>query len=225
MPNIRSHFKVVVRSLVGDNFDRPAAEAVETIAATDVTVISELVGAMYTMDGSIRPLALPAVPVCGVAITAKCPPGDNQALIRALADAQPGDVLVADARGFSHWCLGGFLLLERAKTEYGLAGLVANGAYRDVEEIRAARFPVYATGVSPYSGPKVGPGEVNVAVSCGGVVVHPGDVLSASAEGVVVVPGWSVEVVAQACRERLRDSKIDIGPFIKQQAAEFDQGR
>lgn len=117
-------------------------------------------------------------------------------MVRALAEARAGDVLVVDAKGFSHWCLGGYRLLDHARKDCGLAGLLVNGAYRDVEEIREARFPVYATGVSPFSGPKAGPGEVNVPVACGGVVVHPGDIVSASSEGIVVVPARATRDVA-----------------------------
>lgn len=222
MPNIRSHYKVVLPSFVGGPFERPAEDDVNSIAKGDVTVVSELVGAMYTMDGSIAPIAPPALPVCGVAITAKCPPGDNQALIRALNEARPGDVLVVDAMGFSHWCLGGYLLLEHARNTYGLAGLIVNGAYRDVEDIRQGKFPVYAAGVSPYSGPKVGPGEVNVPVSCGRVVVHPGDIVTASSEGVVVVPRRGAAIVAAALRKAADAGHGDIGAFVDKMASAFN---
>lgn len=218
----RSHYKVVIPSIVGGAFDRPPREDVEIIAAASVTDVSELVGAMYTMDGSIRPIVEPAAPVCGTVITAKCPPGDNQAMIRALTEAKPGDVLVVDAKGFSYWCLGGYLLLRHAQETYGLAGLVVNGAYRDVEEIRQAGFPVYATGISPYSGPKLGPGEINVPVVCGSVVVQPGDVISASSEGVIVVPKRATGVVAAALRKRKAAGHGDIGAFVASMSAAFD---
>jgi 4-hydroxy-4-methyl-2-oxoglutarate aldolase len=190
--------RVVVRPLVRRRFPRPAPALVAQIAGADVTVLSELVGRMYTMNAGIRPLAGPALPVTGVVSTAKCPPGDNLGLVKALTLIEPGDVLVVDAQGFEHWCLGGFLLLEHARATRGLAGLVVNGAYRDVADAQRAGFPVFATAVAAYSGPKAGPFEVNVPVACGGVVVHPGDVISASQEGVVVVPRRSLHPVAAA---------------------------
>lgn len=222
MAQTRSSEKVVVLSHVGGEFKRPSQDRLAMIAGADVTAVSELVGTMYTMDGSIRPISSEAVPVCGVAITAKCPPGDNQAMIRALKEARPGDVLVVDAKGFTHWCLGGYLLLEYAQKNYGLAGLIVNGAYRDVEEIRAARFPVYCLGISPYSGPKAGPGEVNVPANCGGVVVQPGDVVLASGEGVVVVPQRSVEAVYAALSARKQTVQQDIGRFVEVIVSAFD---
>ena len=190
--------RVVVRSLVCTAFARPPAALVDALARTDVTKLSELVGRMYTMDGGIRALGATALPVTGVATTAKCAPGDNLGLVKALTLVEPGDVLVVDAQGFTGWCLGGFQLLKYARDTRGLAGLVVNGAYRDVQEAQEAGFPVYATGVAPYSGPKAGPCEVNVPVCCGGVIVQPGDVVSASREGVVVVPRRSLRDVVDA---------------------------
>jgi len=190
--------RVVVRSLVCTDFERPHATLVQALVGTDVTRLSELVGRMYTMDASIRALGPLALPVAGVVTTAKCPPGDNLGLVKALTLVKAGDVLVVDAQGFGEWCLGGFQLLQYARDTRGLAGLIVNGAYRDVAEAQDAGFPVYATAVAPYSGPKAGPCEVNVPVCCGGVIVHPGDVISASAEGLVVVPRRSLQAVVDA---------------------------
>ena len=209
--------RVVVRSLVRTGFARPPAALVDVVARTDVTRLSELVGRMYTMDASIRALGASALPVTGVVGTAKCPPGDNLGLVKALTLVQPGDVLVVDAQGFSEWCLGGFQLLQYARDKRGLAGLVVNGAYRDVAQAQQAGFPVYATAVAPYSGPKAGPCEVNVPVCCGGVVVQAGDVLAASAEGVVVVPQRSlqdvVDVLAGCAKSALGDTDLLRGIF------------
>ena len=193
-----SSSKVVVRSLVRTGFERPAAALVKVIAGADVTKLSELVGRMYTMNASQRPLGPVALPLTGVATTAKCPPGDNLGLVKALTLVAAGDVLVVDAQGFSEWCLGGFQLLRYARDTRGLAGLVVNGAYRDVTEAQEAAFPVYATAIAPYSGPKAGPFEINVPVCCGGVIVQAGDVISANNEGIVVVPQRSVRNVADA---------------------------
>ena len=196
--------RVVVRSLVRTAFERPTSGQVDLLRRTDVTRLSELVGRMYTMDASIRALGDAALPVTGVATTAKCPPGDNLGLVKALTLVQAGDVLVVDAQGFREWCLGGFQLLQYARDTRGLAGLIVNGAYRDVAEAQGAGFPIYATGVAPYSGPKAGPCEVNVPVCCGGVIVQPGDVVAASGEGVVVVPQRSVHDVVDAIGRRLQ---------------------
>ncbi len=221
-PPVPTASRVVVRSLVRTSFERPPAELVAAVARADVTALSELVGRMYTMGAQIRPLAGPALPVTGVVSTAKCPPGDNLGLVKALTLVEPGDVLVVDAQGFDQWCLGGFQLLRHARDTRGLAGLVVNGAYRDVAEAQQAGFPIYATAIAPYSGPKAGPCEVNVPVCCGGVVVQPGDVLAASLEGVVVVPRHSLQAVVDAL-ERAAQAGHDNGAALRRLFAQAQQ--
>lgn len=178
----------------------PAAQDLQVLAQAEVTRVSDLVGRMYTCQPALRPLVQPALPVCGPAYTVKCPPGDNLGVMAAVRRVGAGDVLVVDGQGFTAWCLGGFELLRYARDEHGLAGLVVHGAWRDVLEAQDAGFPVYGLALSPHSGPKLGPAELNVPVHCAGVVVCPGDVVCASAEGVAVVPAGSVGAVAQALR-------------------------
>ena len=110
---------------------------------------------------------------------------------------EPGDVVVIDAQGFMDWCLGGFGMLMRPIRERGLQGIVVNGAYRDVTQAREAGFPLFAKGVAPWSGPKRGPGEINVPVCCGGVIVEPGDLVVGDDDGVTVVPRDYITVVAE----------------------------
>jgi len=120
--------------------------------------------------------------------------------------------LVVDAQGFSDWCLGGFQMLQRAIKERGLKGLVVHGAYRDANEAKAGGFPIYANGVSIWSGPKLGPGEVNVPICCGGPIIHPGDYICASGDGIVAVPRAHAALVI----ERLNETK-------RKQAAQPDK--
>lgn len=70
----------------------------------------------------------------------------------------------------------------------GIAGAVIDGAYRDIGQLRSIQFPMFLKGVAPATGPKRGPGEINVPVCCGGVIVYPGDIVVGDEEGVVVVP-------------------------------------
>ena len=110
--------------------------------------------------------------------------------------------LVIDAQGFTEWCLGGFDMLALAIEERGLKGLVINGAYRDIAQTKAANFPIYCKGTAPFSGPKLGPFEINTPVCCGGVIVHPGDLVVASNdEGIVIVPQNYISPVADAIDE------------------------
>lgn len=196
----------IIPSQIRHVFLRPEAEDVAVIAQFPVTDVSDLVGRMYTMSG-IQSLYSPARPVCGVAMTAKCPPGDNLAVVKAVSLATPGDVLVVDAQAFTDWCLGGFQILRAAIEDYGLAGFVLNGTYRDVRDAQEASFPLYGVGIAPWSGPKAGPIEINVPACCGGVIVNPGDVISASVEGVVIVPREYTKLVAENLVGNLKRGK------------------
>ncbi|MFI6426909.1 NAD(P)-binding domain-containing protein [Promicromonospora sp. NPDC050880] len=129
----------------------------------------------------------PGAHVAGRALTVLCRPGDNQGIHQALTVARPGDVLVVDGGGHPARALIGELIAHRAVNR-GIAGMIIDGAVRDVPALQEARFPVWAVGSSPAGPYKSGPYRIGTAVSVGGAVVHPGDVVVADADGVIVVP-------------------------------------
>ncbi len=192
------------------DFPRPDPQLVSQFEKFYIPDISDRVGRMYTMDGTIRPLYQPTPRLVGPAFTVKCPPGDNAAVKIALHMVQPGDVLVIDSQGFTEWCCGGFGMLQLPIRQRRLKGLVVNGAYSDYLQAKASGFPIYAKGVAIRSGPKNGPGEINVAVCCGSVIVHPGDLMVADEDGVVVVPQEYIQAVADSlATARLRPKPED----------------
>jgi 4-hydroxy-4-methyl-2-oxoglutarate aldolase len=151
----------------------------------------------------------------GPAFTVRCLPGDFAAVLRAIDRARRGDVLVIDAGGSERvTALGGTSSLA-AKTR-GLAGAVVNAACRDLDEIRAMKFPVYALGVSVRGTLRNHPGWLQIPVSVGGTVVAPGDFVIADADGVVVVEKSRVaevakKALAQQAVERERERKVSSG--------------
>jgi len=110
----------------------------------------------------------------------------NAAVLRAIDQAKRGEVLVIDAGGSERvTALGGTSSL--AAKRRGLAGVVLNAACRDIDEIRAMRFPVYALGTSVRGTLRNHPGWLQVPVSVGGTTVEPGDYVLGDADGVVVI--------------------------------------
>jgi regulator of RNase E activity RraA len=98
----------------------------------------------------------------------------------------------------------------------GLAGMIVDGCVRDAAEIRKSGFPVLAAGINPNGPMKEGPGEINYPVQCGGRIVHPGDIIVADDDGVVVVAqdfaqGVVEKVKAVIVREEKRLAEIDAG--------------
>lgn len=138
----------------------------------------------------------------GRARTVRTRAGDNLFVHRALAESQPGDVLVVDGEGDTSRALIGDLIGRRA-LDAGVVGFVLDGAVRDVEELEELRLPVYARAVTPAGPYKHGPGRLDVPVSIGGVVVAPGDLLVGDGDGVVVVPREQVEEVLTRAEEVL----------------------
>jgi len=151
----------------------------------------------------------------GRAITVKVRPGDNMMIHKAMDMAAPGDVIVVDASGDVTQALIGELMQIHAEVR-GIAGFVIDGAVRDIGAFRAADFPCYARG-NTHRGPfKEGPGEVNVPVTIGGLVINAGDLIVGDEDGVVAVPAdqWTYvlgKAREQAAREEQRKTAIRAG--------------
>src|SRR5690606_3027046 len=77
-----------------------------------------------------------------------------------------------------------------------VAGFVIDGAIRDVEPISAGSMPVFAAGVTHRGPYKDGPGEINVPVTVGQMLVNPGDIMVGDADGVLAVPQAEAETIA-----------------------------
>ncbi len=150
-------------------------------------------------SGSIglNPYHQPA-PLAGTAVTVRTRGGDNLAILRAYDLCRPGDVMVVDAGGdVANALVGGIMTFAAASL--GLAGMVLDGAIRDVAEIRERPFPVYARGVSHRGPYKDGPGAINVPVTVGGMVVSPGDIVVGDQDGLVAfAPAMAEAVIAKA---------------------------
>jgi 4-hydroxy-4-methyl-2-oxoglutarate aldolase len=190
------HVAVIPPQVVGD-VPRLNPEWMERFATAAVCDVSDAVGQLYTMSGGIGPLYRPTPKLVGQALTVKCWPGDNLAIYGALSRVRDGDVLVVDARGYTGSCGSGANVLEVPR-RLGLRGIVIDGAWRDVDDIQSVGLPVFGVERSPFSPPKRRPGEINVPVSCGGVVVQPGDLVVGDAEGVAVVPRPHLSAVWEA---------------------------
>ncbi len=176
---------------------REDVDAARTLAAA---TLHEAYGQRGALDPAIRQMA-PRLDVCGPAFTVRCQSGDNLTLHAAVAHANPGDVLVADVGDFvdaGHW--GEILTVAATSREIG--GLVINGGVRDVAALGTWRFPVFARGISMKATTKRIRGLINHPVVCGGVEIHPGDLIVGDADGVVAVARTSVSEVIALGRER-----------------------
>jgi regulator of RNase E activity RraA len=139
-------------------------------------------------------------------------------LWKALDVARPGDVLVVATYGFTATSTFGENVVKVAKAK-GLAGIVSDGLCRDLSGIRATGLPAFAIGAVPSSPGKDGPGEIGGAVTCGGAVIHPGDLIVGDEDGVVVVPLADLPAVGErlnevAAKEARTQADIEAGRLI-----------
>jgi 4-hydroxy-4-methyl-2-oxoglutarate aldolase len=197
---VRGHTSVLPPRWIR-NVPRLEDVVIESFRSFLVPDISDAVGPLYTMSPGMRPLYEPIGRLAGRALTVKAPPGDSLTVHGAITLCQPGDVLVIDSRGHVESCSGGSGMLI-APIRAGLAGVVVDGAWRDIPDLQALNFPIFGRGTCPVSRPKGQLGEINVPICCGGVVVNAGDLIVADAEGIVVVPRTGATSVREHVRQR-----------------------
>jgi 4-hydroxy-4-methyl-2-oxoglutarate aldolase len=173
------------------DFPRNPRELIAKASFYQPAIFSDIMGRRGAMHGRIAALR-PSMKLCGSAFTVDVRPGDNLMIHAALSLAQPGDVLVIDGKADQTCALMGAIMMTAAK-QLGLAGVVMDAAVRDCLELEELGLPVFSVGTNPNGPTKNLGGRIGHAISCGGVVVHPGDCILADADGVVVVERAQLE--------------------------------
>jgi regulator of RNase E activity RraA len=178
----------------------------ETIAAARGTAASLLGDAMNRsgiMEAAIKPVA-PGTRLAGQARTVTTMSGDNGIIHAAIPHMRAGEVLVIDAARLDDVAVWGEIMTHCAM-QCGVAGLVVDGAIRDVAAIREMGFPVYCRAVVPRGPHKGFGGTIDAPIACGGVAVSPGDLIVGDDDGIAVVPladVGSVLASAKAAEDR-----------------------
>ncbi|MGO4403429.1 RraA family protein [Bosea sp. RAF48] len=186
---------------------RLSADNLARFGDVAVAHASDAMGRMRHGGTSLRPYHAGGR-LIGPAVTVLARPGDNLMLHKAMNIAEPGDVIVVDAGGDLTNALFGEIMLGYARLR-GFGGIVINGAIRDSAVIGAGPFPVYAAGVTHRGPYKDGPGEINVPIAIGGMVVAPGDLMLGDEDGLVAVPHDSLdEVFATVTGIRKKEAEL-----------------
>jgi len=184
------------------SFPRPDAAALRALHHVPTGFVVDCMDGRGALDYRIKPLDQSSCRFSGTAITCHAGPADNLAVFAAIESAQPGDVIIAAADGFTGACVTGDLLLGMARNR-GVAGFVTDGLVRDVEGILYVGLPTFCLGVTPNSCVRNGPGTVGLPITMGGVTIDAGDVVVGDRDGVVVIPR---DQLAQVC-DKLQDVK------------------
>jgi regulator of RNase E activity RraA len=181
---------------------------VERFARLPVANVSDGMSRLTSGGAQLRPMH-GGGGMAGPALTVKAAPGDNLMLHKAIALAEPGDVIVVDAGGdLTNALVGEMMLMQMAKR--GVAGVVINGAIRDAGYIRGQKLPVFAAGVTHRGPYKNGPGEINVPIAINGMVIEPGDLVIGDDDGVLCVPIDQVEAVFKAATAKFEAEQKQI---------------
>jgi regulator of RNase E activity RraA len=182
-------------------FQRLTPETLAAWGEIPPAVASDCMNRGNFMAAAIKPVRT-GTTLVGQARTVTSMAGDNGVSHAATALLGVGEVMVIDAGGHDDVAVWGGVA-TRAAMARGVAGVVIDGAVRDVAEIRELDFPCYARAVVP-GGPHKGfGGTIDGTIACAGCPVSPGDIVLGDDDGIVVVPLAEQAALLPVCRDKL----------------------
>jgi 4-hydroxy-4-methyl-2-oxoglutarate aldolase len=201
----------------------PEVSLVEGFRTVEVASVSDAIEQLYGQRGymshDMRPLS--ATKFAGPAVTVQLKKEEHkegsaasQGMLDAIDNSPAGSVYVMVLEdGLDYAGIGG--LMATAMKYRGFAGAVIDASVRDTPQIRKLQFPVFSRGVAPSTTINhYRVTGVNVPVTCAGVRVNPGDIITADEDGVAVVPIAKAPEVLKKSQE-LDDTEHRMIPFIE----------
>ena len=184
---------------VTDENIREILEKVSTANISDAMHRQEALRGIFSITSGAK--------MVGHAVTVRTYPGDWAKPVEAIDQAEEGDVIVIDAGGAGPAVWGE--LASHSAQGKKLAGVVVDGAIRDVTEIRRMKFPAFAKIITPTAGEPKGFGEIGVPVNIGGTKVFPRDWVIGDDDGVIIIPNKkAVEFTNRAMDVLERENRI-----------------
>ena len=187
-------------SIVVTNPPRTDTTTLDAFTEYGVATVHEAQGRTGLLGSHINPIQS-GVRIAGNAVTVTVAPADNTTIGVAVEQCSPGDVLVVVPTAPCDMGYFGDLLATSLKAR-GVRGLVIEAGVRDVADLNEMGFPVWSKAVSAEGTGKGTIGDVNVPICIAGRLVHPGDVVVADDDGVVVVPRLKTAEVLAASKAR-----------------------
>ena len=181
------------------NFEPLSRDILDGFVGLAASQVGDAMNREQIMTAAIKPIA-PRTRICGQARTVNAMAGDNGIIHAAIPHVRPGEILVVNGMGVEDVAIWGEVMTHAALKQ-GIAGIVLDGAVRDVAEMRELGFPVFCRAVVPRGPHKGFGGTIDGAISCGGVAVSPGDLVIGDDDGVAIVPLAQVKTIQAAAAQ------------------------
>jgi 4-hydroxy-4-methyl-2-oxoglutarate aldolase len=185
------------------------SEPWEELAALGTATVYEAAGRKGLIDADLVQV-VPGSRAAGPARTVRCGQDDNLMVHAAMAEAQPGEVLVLTMPEPAPVALVGELLMTQAKGR-GVAALLVDAAVRDIDDLREIGLPVWARWIRVRGADKDAVGSVGQPVEVGGAAIATGDAVVLDSDGAAVVPRERIDEVLEASRERAERERVKRG--------------
>lgn len=203
------------------DFPRPTVSSVRRFAGAPTVHLVDAMDGRGALGHKIKAIDPAASVFAGPALPCYAGADDTLSILAAFTLAKRGDVVVAETEGFQGSAVVGDLFAAMAKTA-GVVAIVTDGLARDSMGIVEVGLPVFASGISPNSAARSGPGTVGLPITISGVRVAPGDVIVGDRDGVVVVQQARLDSVYDALEAiRVAEASYPTGPNGEVQVPEF----
>lgn len=180
-----------------------AKELLKRLESYSVPELCDGMEVYQTMSPDIRHMT-GASKMIGTAFTIDVPAGEGGFVAEALKSVSPGEIIVIAGKEnirSSYW--GDHRSICAKKL--GAAGVIVDGAFRDIDECEQVGLTIFARAVTPGTALKTGKGRMAVPVACGGVVVNPGDIIVGDRNGICVFSAAEAEAILRRTDEKIRN--------------------